>query len=251
MPNGIYAKLGQLGHITFPYIDDSFVVAHNYNDCQLTLQALIAEFRKAGFYVHLEKSVLEPTQKLTFLGFNRNKISMEVSLTEEKITNFFSFASLIIQERRKVKIWKVAALIGMMTAYSQGLHFACAHIKSLEINKNLALTRAKVNYNKNMIISEQGLDDINWWLDNIRGSPQKIQLEEADMEIATGWGAQRGTEDTGGRWLPTESDDHINILELKAILLGLLSLAKVRNTHIKLFTDNNTALAYLRRTPGN
>ena len=60
---------------------------------------------------------------------------------------------------------------------------------------------------------------------------------EASLE---GWGAQIGIEDTGGRWLPSESDEHINVLELKAILLGLHSLAKVRNTHIKLFTDNNS-----------
>ena len=81
-----------------------------------------------------------------------------------------------------------------------------------------------------MIISKQGLDDINWWLSNIRGSPQKIQLDEVDLERATdasleGWGAQRGIEDTEGRLLPSESDEHINVLELQAILLGLHSLA--------------------------
>ena len=48
--------MGQLGYITFPYIDDSFVDTNNYNECQLALQALIAEFMKAGFCVHMDKS---------------------------------------------------------------------------------------------------------------------------------------------------------------------------------------------------
>ena len=50
-----------------------------------------------------------------------------------------------------------------------------------------------------MIISKQVLDDIYWWLGNIRGSTQKIQLEEADLQIATdalleAWEAQRGVD---------------------------------------------------------
>ena len=63
----------------------------------------------------------------------------------------------------------------------------------------------------------------------------------------TGWGAAVGTSKTGGHWAHEELD-HINCLDLKAILLGLQSLCKdYRHTHIRLRSDNTTAIACLDR----
>ena len=50
-----------------------------------------------------------------------------------------------------------------------------------------------------------------------------------------------------GRWYSSEENHHINCLELKAILLGLQSLCKeVTHDHIKVMTDNITAVTYIR-----
>ena len=38
---------------------------------------------KAGFVVHPEKSVLEPTQKITYLGFWLSSTDMTVKLTDQ------------------------------------------------------------------------------------------------------------------------------------------------------------------------
>ena len=43
---------------------------------------------------------------------------------------------------------------------------------------------------------------------------------------------------TGGACLPDEKFMHINILELKAILLALKSFVKTRHKHIKIMSDN-------------
>lgn len=251
----IYAGLSEQGVISFPYIDDSFVIAKTEGECSMALELLCNELTQAGFCLNTNKSKLKPSQKVKFLGFYLDTISMEVSLTEEKVNKFREFAQFIIPRCKKIKIRMIAAIIGIMTAYSQGLKYARAHIKSLELNKNRALKLAKGNFERNMIISEQGLDDLNWWLNNINGLPQKMQLDETELIVSTdasleGWGAQQGPINTGGRWLQSEEDDHINALELKAIYLGLRSLAKITNSHVKLLTDNNTALAYVRRMGG-
>ena len=47
---------------------------------------------------------------------------------------------------------------------------------------------------------------------------------------------------TGGACLPDEKLMHINILELKAILLALKSFAKTSHKHIKIMSDNTTAI---------
>ena len=52
------------------------------------------------------------------------------------------------------------------------------------------------------------------------------------------------------RWLANEEDNHINILKLHAILLGLKILVRVNKPHIRIHTDNTTAMAYIRNMGG-
>jgi len=40
--------------------------------------------RKIGFTIHIDKSILEPKQKITFLGFVFNSVNMTITLTKEK-----------------------------------------------------------------------------------------------------------------------------------------------------------------------
>ena len=51
---------------------------------------------------------------------------------------------------------------------------------------------------------------------------------------------------TRGIWQLHEKSYHITVLELKAILFGLISLITVHNTHIKILTDNMNAVHSIR-----
>ena len=57
-----------------------------------------------------------------------------------------------------------------------------------------------------------------------------------------GWGASMGNVSTGGAWLPDEKLMHVNVVELKAILLALKSFVKTSHKHIKIMSDNITAI---------
>ena len=68
-----------------------------------------------------------------------------------------------------------------------------------------------------MWISQQGIADINWWLNNL-DNPREIRWEDPEIELFTdashkGWGAHTQLDETGGQW---HSDEliHINALEL-------------------------------------
>ena len=73
-----------------------------------------------------------------------------------------------------------------------------------------------------MEISEGGLRDIHWWLDSVRYSgraiiqsgPKEVIYTDASNE---GWGAHIEERTAGGRWSSLESEDHINVLELKEL----------------------------------
>ena len=48
---------------------------------------------------------------------------------------------------------------------------------------------------------------------------------------------------TGGLWINKKMNWHINALELKTILLSLMSIVKDNEIHVKVFSDRTTALA--------
>ena len=52
-------------------------------ECAKTLAILIKLLRKLGFHIHWGK-VVDPTNKITFLGIELDSISMSIRLTREK-----------------------------------------------------------------------------------------------------------------------------------------------------------------------
>ena len=56
----VYATLRQLGHLSSPYIDDSWLMGIDWDICARNVIDLL------GFVVHPQKSVLAPTQQLVF-----------------------------------------------------------------------------------------------------------------------------------------------------------------------------------------
>ena len=71
--------------------------------------------------------------------------------------------------------------------------------------------------------------------------PKISMIIYADASLE-GWGASMGNVFTVGTCLPDEKLMHINILELKAILLALKSFVKTSHKHIKIMSDNTTAI---------
>ena len=104
-----------------------------------------------------------------------------------------------------------------------------------------------------MSISSAGIEDIQWWINNVATSYKNIVLPKikatmyTDASGSIGWGAVCNPLSTGGLWLDSELVLHINVKELVAIYFGLLSIIKVKNSHVKVFTDNTTAVCAVNK----
>ena len=73
-------------HFVAGYIVDSYLQGDTDTECHNNVSDTATLFiTKLGFYVHPEKSVFVPTQRLTFLGFVLDSITMTVTPTEDKI----------------------------------------------------------------------------------------------------------------------------------------------------------------------
>ena len=68
-------------HIAAIYIDDNIVIGDTYEECLIGTIKTIKLFLKVGFIIHPEKTSLQPSQEITYLGFVFNSKEVLVTLT--------------------------------------------------------------------------------------------------------------------------------------------------------------------------
>ena len=79
-------------------------------------------------------------------------------------------------------------------------------------------------------------------------SPEWTLYTDASL---TGWGGYLNGQTVSGSWTRRESPLHINILEMKAVLLSLKKLmTTIQNSVLCLASDNSTVVAYLNNQGG-
>ncbi|KAN0040691.1 hypothetical protein ACTA71_009029 [Dictyostelium dimigraforme] len=69
------------------YLDDLLIVAPTKEECLTNLKKTMDLLLKLGFKLNLEKSILEPTQSITFLGLEIDSLSMKLLVPKEKKKN--------------------------------------------------------------------------------------------------------------------------------------------------------------------
>ena len=66
------------------YLDDFLIISNSKQACAEALSVLISLLRKLGFSIHWGK-VVDPTQKITFLGTELDSIEMSMRLPQDKL----------------------------------------------------------------------------------------------------------------------------------------------------------------------
>ena len=253
----IFTKFHEAGFEGFGYIDDSFIIAESKEKCAQAVEFLSNLFSKLGFRINAEKSALDPCQELTFLGYLVNSKTMSVFPTEEKKEKVKKAVLNLLQDR-KPKIRSVASTLGLLNDVCKGCEYGPNYLKRLEILKIKCLAKAgRRGFEARMKISWECKDDLKWWLQNVDRSSKRILIQNPALTLKTdasslGWGAVLDQKTGGGRWSIEEATNHINILELKAIELGLKTLCSrvQHDSGIKILCDNTTSVAYLKHKGG-
>ena len=242
------AFLRQCGHIISGYIDDQYLQGKTQEKCIANVIAAITLFENLGLVIHPEKSVIVPQQRLVFLGFIIDSVLMTVSLTQDKKTKIKTLLSSLLENSCCVKIREVAKVIGHLISSLPGVKYGALYYRNLEMNKVAALKLTKGNFEETMCISHNGISELNWWLCNLGSSFNTIRCPPVDDTLYSdaslqGWGAVINKKSTGGMWLPTESQHHINYLELLAAFFALQCFhSSLSGKHVKIMIDNTSAV---------
>ena len=116
----------------------------------------------------------------------------------------------------------------------------------------------KWNFNSFMKVPKAADNWLQWWILNVKSTFKTITRPAPGIVIYTDastkqWGAydQTHKQKTNGFWSAEEQNLHINVLELKACQLGIMSFCKgKKNIHVRVYMDNTTSCAYINKYGG-
>ena len=175
-------------------------------------------FTRPGFAIHSAKSVFHPTQ--LFLGFQLISTSMTERLTKNEANNVVDMC-LNDRHGQGFTIREVASMIGTLITTVPRMEFGLLYYRNLEHDKDVF-----GNYEEKMSLSRESYEELEWWVSAITTTVRKIDHGCPTVTDASQIGLDATTlgNKIQGLWLEQESGYHINILELRAVELGLISL---------------------------
>lgn len=252
----VFSAFREEGFQGFAYVDDSFILGDSAEECTGAVEWLSKKLTSLGFIIHPQKSIFQPSKSLVFLGYRLDSEAMTVSPTEEKLGKVSEKINSILG-KDQIKIREVASLAGLLNDVSKAVDYGLCHNKGLEIDKIRALKSAgRLQYDGSMRLSNRTRMDLGWWLWNIPKGFRKIRATSPSLTLTTdaslsGWGAVWEGNSSGGRWGDHEKTLHINVLELRAVWLGLNTFCRqCHGVDIKVESDNTTTVTYLNNQGG-
>ena len=251
----VMATLRRRGIRCIIYIDDLLLLSQSRAELDSATRAVLGLLTYLGFVINWGKSVLEPQRRLHFLGFLVNSIDLTLTLPTDKLERIQKECQDTLRAP-SILVRQLLRLIGRMIATVQAILPAPLHYRNLQFLKNRAFARTQ-SFETSLTISQEAKDELRWWIrEVVKWNGRPVSLEPPHMEIETdvyllGWGAHCRGKSTGGMWTAEERRAHINLLELLGGTFSLKSLAhNVREAHIKLRMDNQSAVAYINHMGG-
>ncbi|KAM9955095.1 hypothetical protein ACTFIW_008759 [Dictyostelium discoideum] len=145
------------------YLDDLLIVGSTKEECLSNLKKTMDLLVKLGFKLNLEKSVLEPTQSITFLGLQIDSVSMKLLVPKEKkksvIKEIRNFLKLDCCSPRKL-----AGLKGKLIALKDAVIPFRLYTRRTNKFHSQCLTLANGDWDQSFPIPQDVKSEISHWL---------------------------------------------------------------------------------------
>ena len=227
-------------------LDDWLLRANTRHQCQLHTKELLHVVQELGFVINFEKSELEPTQKIDFLGYQLDLVQGKVFPTEKKL----KILEKAVQDMESVSQTTprlLMSLIGVLASLEKTIPMGRLHMRPFQWYLK---THWQYPQSLDLKIPVSNLlkSYLQWWKDpkNLRKGcplhPQQLNTLIFTDASNQGWGARKSD---SGTWTSQEKILHINVLELKAVFLALKSFQnQILNKRILIATDNGTCVSW-------
>ena len=202
--------------------------------------------------------MLEPTQRLEYLGFVIETVEMKFFLPEMKILKIQNLAEKFLSEQISAR--QLASLLGLLQATLPAITIAPLCFRNLQrdLSKALNSSEEKQSYWMVVVISMESRGELMWWKNWLPFHNRKSILGPKEQETIfsdaskKGWGAHLGPLEIGGCWCLEEQIQHTNVLELQVAFLAIKKalLPKIDKPRVQFAIDNQTAITYINKLGG-
>ncbi|KAE8618780.1 hypothetical protein XENTR_v10009500 [Xenopus tropicalis] len=247
----LVAEIRSQGVHIYPYLDDILIYADSATKSVRDTELCIQQLTSHGWLINHQKSILIPQQVMPFLGMIVDTVQQQIFLPQEKILKIQSLSNQIQQQ--PATAFQILQLLGLMAASLDAVPFARYHMRPLQREFLRLWNKDHKDLSQQIPLSKRVRISLQWWSlqSNLaRGKPWRLSDPEVISTDASlkGWGAAWKHLTCQGLWSSQEKKLHINVLEIRAIHRAITYWsAALQSSHIRIQTDNSTAVAYLNK----
>ena len=243
------------GIMIFQYLDD-WLLLHLITQV-LTEQtlALTRCCMRLGLLVNIDKSELVPSQIIVFLG---DQFDFKAGMIYPTAARFQAICDKIalVVKHPTVPFKTVHSLLGLLTATEKIVPFGRLHYRMLLRFCSFHLS-SKVKRWQKVYVHSAVHRDLLWWVEPanvLKGISMDRAVPSVHVQTdasTTGWGISCHGIILGGAWTPAQRQDHINVLEMRAVLIACHRLLPhLQNRAVLFLVDNQTVVSYLQKQGG-
>ena len=151
---------------------------------------------------------------------------------------------------------KVSSIISRMSHFAPFISSGRLHLRFLQFWFKQQWTQHQQSWDTPIQLDADFLSYLSWFLSPTVMTGVPLHLPDPSLFFVTdaslkGWGASWKDHQISGPWSPQDSQRHINWLELEAVCLALLRWGpQWRHQTVRVYCDNSTAVAYIRKQGG-
>ena len=197
----------------------------------------VLNLARLGFLVNVEKSALQPSQDLTYIGRNFCLDKRIVLPTQDRVTMLRIAVKSLLTNR--VSAREYLQVLGLMASCISIIPYARLHMRPNQLYLLFWWKPVSGDLEALTPISPHLVEHLNWWLHeaNIMKSRSSVQ-DQITHTVCTdastqGWGGNLVSQIIQGTCSKEMGKWHINCLELQAVILNIQNfLSQLRNQSV-------------------
>ena len=252
----VIAHLHTLSIQAHSYLDDSLLKEFDSEILSRHTFLFIRLLLDLGFLISWKKSQILPSQDFLFLGEHYRTDLGLIFPPEEKFQSLCQ-KILIFSNSPSVTARQFSQLLGFLNSLADVVPLGRLHIRPLQFFLQEHWDSASQVWEALVPILPVLLPHLDWWTHRenvltgvalLHPVPSLTLYTDSSLQ---GWGAFLEGKSVSGVWSLVQQQEHINLLEMRAVLLALQHFKTLPvSKAVVLATDNTTVVAYLQNQGG-
>ena len=252
----VLAFLRRNGITLFAYIDDWLILGESQQECLERTSFVIHVLQNLGWIINLDKSNLQPSQSVIYLGAHLDFVRGCARPTPERVTAISLAANRLLARRSHLaRFW--LRFLGLAASLVEILPYCRLYMRPIQFHLLRHFSPSRDPLSLSVPLSQDLVPFLKWWTLHTNLSKGRPFVDDKPSALVTtdasndGWGATWGSKSTSGLWSFQERSLHINALELLAVRRAILTWANdLKGHNVTVLSDNSTTVSYLNRHGG-